>query len=132
MIWAWLMIGRVSRLVDDLREGAQADAALAEYEGAPLMVAEAIGQAVAAWELWLPFTDQTLAGVLTRDGVAIPVDKAPAGAVVQLLDGRLGLVVPGGIVESYGPGLCVVDPSLGRYVAAWLLPGVAYLKGQNQ
>jgi len=129
MIWAWLMIGRVSRLVSDLREPDHADNTLAEYEGAPLMVAEAIGQAVAAWDVWLPLTDQALAGVLARDGKRVPVAGAPSGAVVQLADGRLGLVVPVGVVESYGPGLCVVPPTPGRYVAAWLVPGVAYLEG---
>lgn len=127
MIWAWLMIGRVSRLVDDLRDGPHADAALSEYEGAPLMVAEAVGQAVAAWGLWLPFTDRVLAGALARDGVPVPVAGAPAGAVVQLADGKLGLVVPSGVVESYGPGLCIVPPTKGRHIRAWLVPGVAYL-----
>lgn len=130
MIWSWLMVGRVSRLVDDLRDGAQADVAIAEFEGAPLMVAEAVGQAVAAWDLWLPFTDSALAGVLARDGVAVSVDAAPAGAVVLLADGRLGLRVPAGVVESYGAGLCVVPPTEGRHVGAWLVPGVAYLGGK--
>ena|GEM_PF-6431175 len=129
MMWAWLMIGRVSRLVDDLREPASADDAWASYEGAPLMVAEAVGQAVAAWGAWLPLADRELAGVLSRDGRETRVDGAPAGAVVQLADGRLGLVVVGGVVESYGPGLCIVAPTPGRYVRAWLVPDVAYLEG---
>jgi hypothetical protein len=129
MIWSWLLIGRVSRLVDDLRDPASADAAWAELEGAPLMVAEAVGQAMAGWDYWLPLTDRELAGVLARDGVPVPVGSAPAGAVVQLQDGRLGLVAAAGVIESHGVGLSIVPPTPGRYRAAWLVPGVAYLGG---
>lgn len=129
MMWAWLVITRITRLVEDVRTGEQADMALDHHDGAPLMVAEALSHALAVWDVWLPVTDKSAGAVLARDGVLVPVVDAPAGAVVQLQDGRLGVVVPAGVIESYGEGLCLILPTAGRYVRAWLVPGVTYLGG---
>lgn len=93
-----------------------------------MTVAEAVSQACAASDLNYPRDDARMLAVLARDGVPVPLDAMPYGALVELANGRLGLCVNGGAVESHGPGLSVVPAVPGRWVRAWLLPGVAYME----
>ncbi|QGZ17124.1 hypothetical protein HYQ19_gp025 [Arthrobacter phage DrYang] len=125
-IWSWLVLARVSRLVKDLRSGVGADDAYAAADGRRLGVAEAISHACApdGWN-W-PKDDAKLLAVLERDGRSVPVDSAPYGSVVETTSGRLGLRTNGGLIESHGEALSVVEQEPGRWVRAWLIPGVSY------
>lgn len=127
-VWAWLVVARVSRLVTDLRSGNGADEAHATTEGMRLAVAEAISHACAPDGLNWPREDAKLLAVLERDGQSVPVDSAPCGSVVETTAGRLGLVTNGGLIESHGAALSVVPREEGRWLRAWLIPGVSYLE----
>ncbi|ALY09871.1 hypothetical protein SEA_ROSIEPOSIE_25 [Arthrobacter phage RosiePosie] len=125
-LWSWLVLARVSRLVRDVRSGESADVSHAAAEGLRLDVAEAISHACApdGWN-W-PREDARLLVVLARDGRSVPVDSAPYGSVVETASGRLGLRTNGGLIESHGAALSVVPKEPGRWVRAWLIPGVSY------
>ncbi|AIZ01709.1 putative structural protein [Arthrobacter phage vB_ArtM-ArV1] len=127
-VWSWLMLARVSRLVRDLRTGVGTDEAYTAAEGMPLQVAEAISHACAPDGLNWPRDDAKLLAVLVRDGYSVPVDSAPYGSVVETTSGRLGLVTNGGAIESHGAALSVVPHESGRWVRAWLIPGVSYFE----
>ncbi|ASX98695.1 hypothetical protein SEA_COLUCCI_24 [Arthrobacter phage Colucci] len=125
-VWSWLVLARVSRLVRDIRTGEGTDDAHRGYEGMRLAVAEAISHACAPDGLNWPREDAKLLAVLERDGHSIPVDSAPYGSVVETTSGRLGMVTNGGLIESNGDALSVVPREPGRWVRAWLIPGVSY------
>jgi len=129
-VWSENIIGKVAHVVTEYHpDGLSVDDARTGFDGPILEFAEAIGNAAAAHGILLPFEDAHLAAVLARDGRA--ADPARRGAVVALADGRLGLSLGRGrTVESVGGELAIITtPEPGRYIAAWLLPGVAYLGG---
>lgn len=131
-MWAWLMLSRVVRLVEDLRTADSADTEWAATLGARLMVAEAIRHAVSPEGIFYPPVDAQMLAVLERDGTPVAPLTAPNGAVVEIPGGRLGLVTAGGLIESSGESLCIVPQDAGRWLRAWLIPDVTYFEGVMQ
>lgn len=131
-VWAWLIISRVHRLIEDVRVGAEADREYRETtQTAPLMVSEAVSRAASVYGINLPLADAQMLAVLRRMAEPCPVDSPPYGAMVLLNNGRMGMVTEGGLVESHGSGLSIVGREPGRWVEAWLLPDVLYLNGRK-
>lgn len=127
MIWIHLILMQLLAAVRDTRTGPNADLAIAEQEGAPLVIADLIARAVAGFDVWFPSDDQQMAAVLERDGVSVPVAGAPIGAVLETAAGRLGVVCASGVIESGGSALTIVLDDPARYTRAWLLPGASYV-----
>jgi hypothetical protein len=127
-VWAWLISAKVCTLVRDVRTGQVADQSWQDNQGAALMVAEAISQACAGAGLRFPREDAKMLAVLARDGAPVSLDTMPHGAAVELTNGRLGLYVGAGVVESHGAALSLVHRDPARMVRAWLVPGLAYME----
>lgn len=128
LMWAWLMLSRISGLVVDLRTPDAVDSSQADLTGAPLMVAEAVSMACAPDGLTYPRQDSQLLAVLARDGVPVDLGALPYGAMVELSTGALAVATSGGLIESHGAGLSIVPAEPARMVRAWRLPGVAYFE----
>ena len=128
-MWAWLFIARVTRLVTDLRTADSADIEWFGTLGARLMVAEAIRHAVSPENIYFPPVDSQMIAILERDGRVIDPSNAPNGAVVEIPNGRIGVVTTGGLIESHGESLCIVPADPARWLRAWLLPEVVYFEG---
>lgn len=131
MVWADLILGRILRLVEDRYEtGRDLDAGRAFGEGGVIHVAEAVGQSAAAHGITLPLTDPHLLAVTRRDGRPGDLADPARGTLLVLADGRLGVMAArGSVVESSGSNLSYVTrPEPGRYVDAWLIPGVKFLE----
>lgn len=127
-VWAWLVTARVCTLVRDVRTGEVADRGWLDNTGAPLTVAEAISHACSPAGLRFPREDARMLAVLARDGVPVSLDAMPHGAAVELTNGRLGLYVGAGVVESHGAALSLIHLDPARMVRAWLVPGLAYME----
>lgn len=128
-MWAWLMLARVARLVEDLRTSDSADEAWRDMLGARLMVAEAIRHAVSPEDIYYPPIDAQMIAVMERDGTPVDPLTAPNGAVVEIPGGRIGLVTAGGLIESSGESLCIVPAAADRWLRAWLIPEIQYFEG---
>lgn len=126
MMWSWLVVSRVSRLVQDLRDGDTTDLEFSNEDGSKLGVSEAVSHACSPDGLNFPREDSQMLAVLVRDGVPVDIENPPYGALVETVNGRLGLVTNGGLIESHGDGMSVVEREPGRWVRGWLIPGVAY------
>lgn len=132
-VWAGLIVQRVMALADAaVTTGVELDGILAAVETPRLEVAETLSQALAMNDIAVPDTDVALGKYLAaRPVTKVPVNLNTRGLVLDLGDGRLGMSSGvGTAVESYGEGLCVIGaPEAGRYVAAFIIPGVTVLGG---
>lgn len=131
MLWAGLITAPVAASAAlAVDRGRDVDTLLGEWDGPRTELAELLGAATAGLGLFIPRQDHQLAAWLARDGIPVPVDAAGRGAVLALQDGRLGLAIGAGVLESAGESLAIVHaPEPGRYVHAWHLPGVTYMGG---
>lgn len=129
-VWSGLISSRVTRFAAHVVDnGAVIDGLLSQPSGPRLELAEAVGRALDANGISMPLTDaQALARMRDR-GDLVAVDLTRSGYLLALADGRLALSIGAGhTVESRGDMLAIVlAPEPGRYVAAYALPGVAYM-----
>lgn len=131
-IWAGLIVARVMFLADSpVATGAEADRLLAAAPGPRVELAEVLGQALLSQGIAVPREDVRLGKWLSARPTEVPVNLKTRGLVVALADGRLGLTAGrGAVIESRGAGLSVVQaPEPGRYVAAYVTPGITVLGG---
>lgn len=89
-------------------------------------VAQMLSSAMSAHGVTLPSEDSQLLVVLERSAVKV---VRPELWTVARIDGeRVGIVAPGGVIESVGEHLTLVtSPEAGRYSAFYRVPGVWYL-----
>lgn len=127
--WNDAVVVRVAGLVEyRYRTGAEVDARLQTEDGGRLEVAECVGLACAALGVYLPLRDSLMGAVLARDAQPAPEGKGLRGVVLQLADGRLAMTAGRGeVIETIGGHLAyVTEPEPGRYINAWVIPGVEY------
>lgn len=127
--WNDAIVTRVAGLVEHrVRTGLEADSYLQAFDGGLLEVAEPLGLVCGTLGISLPLRDSQLAAVLERDAQPAPEGSHLRGLVLLLADGRLALTAGHGeVIESVGENLAYVsEPEQGRYIKAWVIPGVEY------
>jgi hypothetical protein len=128
MVWTWLISTAMSRVWEESRDdygmnlARQYDRSEARQE-----VSEVLAAVGDSHGLTLPKTDVALLAYLMRTATEVPVETAPAGAVMQTTYGAAAYHLGTGALEPLGDTVTLVNLTPSRYVAAWLIPGVAYL-----
>lgn len=128
MVWTWLIITAMSRVYNESRD--DYSMRLAEHydrSTEKLEVSEVLAAVADTYDLNLPNSDPALLAYLKFNAIEVPVEGAPAGAVMERADGGVAYNLGPGALEPLGDTLTLVLRSPSRYVAAWLVPGVAYL-----
>jgi hypothetical protein len=128
MVWTWLISTAMSRVYSESRDSYGMELAR-RYDRSESQqeVAEVLAAVGESYGLSLPSTDQKMLSYLLRLGTPVPVEKAPAGAVLETTYGAVAYHLGIGALEPLGDELTLVRFNSARYFRAWLIPGVAYL-----
>jgi hypothetical protein len=128
MVWTWLISTAMSRVYSESRDSYGMELARRyDRSEAKQEVAEVLAAVGDSHGLSLPDTDQKMLAYLLRAGTPVPVEKAPAGSVLETKYGAVAYHLGVGALEPLGDALTLVRFSSPRYLRAWLIPGVAYL-----
>lgn len=128
MVWTWLISTAMSRVFEESRDDyAMTLARMYDRSEAYQEVSEVLSAVGDTYGLTLPSTDVALLAYLAREATEVPVETAPAGAVLLTTYGAAAYHLGVGALEPLGDTLTLVNLTPARYVAAWLIPGVAYL-----
>lgn len=129
MIWSGILTTRVTQVARDVFESALLmDVEASAHEGPRLEVGELIARALEPEGMGLPQTDAALMRLLETQGAATTVSLTTGLVLVRA--GRLALSIGAGYaVESYGPAVCRVAVTAGRYDGAFKIPNVMLLEG---
>lgn len=125
-VWSWLVLAPVQSLVADLRTPEEMVEAYRFAPLRPVQLAESISRACAGRGLNYPTEDRLLLAYLRESATWVDPATAPRGAVLGAPGGLAGIRANGGVIESNGEELSLVDWTPGRYADAWLIPGVLY------